>query len=153
VGKTISANKPEEIGKQYAKVKAIHADRFVSDAEAALYFFASDAVIISYEGEYRKGSGVLVEACRFGRPVIASNTGHLRDFVRSHGCGLLFEQGSPESLTAVIDRFAAMPEELRRSLELNAQNAAATYSWDHLIDDYIRIYVRPFTERGKPVGG
>jgi hypothetical protein len=53
--------------------------------------------MLPYAVDYIKGSAVLLQVCQFSKPVIATDTGHLHDFVSEHSIGLLFEAGSSES--------------------------------------------------------
>jgi glycosyltransferase involved in cell wall biosynthesis len=112
-------------------------DRFVGDREAAAYFRAADAVVLPYEGRYTRGSGVLVDACSAGRPVLVSRTGYLAEFVRHYGCGLTFDPASPGELADRM-REVLEPEVWARCVR-GAAKARAEHTWDMVLARYAEI--------------
>lgn len=140
VGKLISGNDPRKLGARWGCSGAVYVDNFVTEEAAALYFAAADACVLSYEGDYTKGSGVLLEACRYGIPIIASRTGHLAEFVELYRCGLLFEQGNATDLAEVIHRFTGLEQSEREELQTGLNKAAKDHSWTRLVEYYISMY-------------
>lgn len=137
VGKVLTAPHPLEIAKRIGFTNLVVVDRFVSEQEAADYFKASDAVVLPYLPPHDRGSGVLLEACRWGRPVIATAVGYLGRFVREFGCGLVFDHRDPAALVR------AMTDILERArweeCVMGARRAAEHHSWKMVMPRYLAI--------------
>jgi hypothetical protein len=56
-------------------------DEFVPEESTKFYFAAADAVVLPYEANFSRGSGVLIECCRHLRPMIASATPYFSAFL------------------------------------------------------------------------
>ena len=74
-------------------------EEFVPAAELMEYFAASDRVLIPYR-KFRYSSGILANSLGAGRPVIASDYGHIGREVRRLGAGVTFPHGSVAGLEA-----------------------------------------------------
>ena len=47
-------------------------------ATGCLYFFrASDVIVLPYPADFERGSGIVIEACSYGCPIVASSGGYL----------------------------------------------------------------------------
>jgi glycosyltransferase involved in cell wall biosynthesis len=139
-GPLISGNDPEVLLREIGYENAVSWKRYYPDDAVALLFDACDAVMLPYAKGYTKGSGVLLQACKYGKPVIASNTGHLADFVNQHETGLLFEPGNPESLANVYDQLARAQHVDDDGMKLNIASAVQEYSWKKLVERYLDIF-------------
>jgi len=73
---------------------------YVTDAQAADYFARADAVVLPYRSA--TGSGVVALAYHYGKPVIASAVGGLKDAVRDGKTGWLVPPEDPAALAAAI---------------------------------------------------
>ena len=80
-------------------------DRFIPDDLERALFSACDAVWLGYRQHYGM-SGVLVQAYRFGKPVIATADGLIGWFCRDGQLGPLLEDLTPASITQAIDALA-----------------------------------------------
>lgn len=142
VGKVISDNDPAGVARSFCQVPATFVSRFVSKAEVPAFFAAADAIVLPYEGDYTKGSGVLLEACRFGRSVIVPDIGHLGHFVRRHAGGLLYRQADAGSLADALRALSAMPEVERALLDQQATKTGNQHSWPIMIERYVALFER-----------
>jgi glycosyltransferase involved in cell wall biosynthesis len=139
-GPLISGNDPEVLLREIGYENAVSWKHYCPDDAVALLFDACDAVMLPYARGYEKGSAVLLQACKYGRPVIASNTGHLANFVNQHETGLLFEPENPESLANVYDKMARDQQVAADGMKLNIASARQEYSWKKLVERYIDIF-------------
>jgi len=136
-GPLISRNDPERLLEESGFSDAVVWKHNYADGEEASLFAACDAVVLPYAEGYTKGSAVLLQACKYERPVIATDTGHLAEFVRLHDTGLLFKAGSVKSLAQCYDgiRNWCTSEHVEK-----IQNVKNRFSWDSLIRDYLRVF-------------
>ena len=139
-GPLISGNDPDYLIQEMGYQNALSWKRFYLDSEAAVLFDACDVVMLPYSKGYEKGSAVLLQACKYGKPVIATNTGHLAEFVLTHKTGMLFEAEDAHSLAGVYDAMACQGPAARAELERVIRRAANNYSWNHLIHRYLEIF-------------
>jgi glycosyltransferase involved in cell wall biosynthesis len=139
-GPLISGNDPEVLLKELGYDNAISRNRVFYGEEISEFFDACDVVMLPYARGYEKGSAVLLQACKYGRPVIASNTGHLASFVNQHETGLLFEPENPESLANVYDQLARAQQVDADVIKLNIASARQEYSWKKLVERYLDIF-------------
>lgn len=83
-------------------------DRFIPEAEEADLFSACDAVWLGYQGHYGM-SGVLVQAYRFGKPVLATADGLIGWFCGGRDLGPVMEDLSPATIHGALDQFMQPP--------------------------------------------
>lgn len=76
-------------------------ETFVPAAELMEYFAACDVVLVPYR-KFRYSSGILANALGAGRPVIASDYGHIGREVRRLNAGVVFEHGSAGALESIV---------------------------------------------------
>ena len=138
-GPLISGNDPDVLLKEIGYENAVSWKRYYPDDGVSLLFDACNAVMLPYAEGYTKGSGVLLQACKFGKPVIASNTGHLADFVNRHSNGLLYEPGNATSLAGVYDRMAEAEEVDGNQFKEGIERAVQEYSWKQMVIRYLRV--------------
>jgi hypothetical protein len=72
-------------------------DEFVPEESTKFYFAAADAVVLPYEANFSRGSGVLIECCRHLRPMIASATPYFSAFLARYQCGVNYAPGNSVS--------------------------------------------------------
>ena len=78
-------------------------DRFVTAEEELDLFSACDVVWLGYKGHYGM-SGVLVQAYRFGKPVVATADGLIGWFCRTGELGPVVEDLSVTSINRAFDK-------------------------------------------------
>ena len=139
-GPLISGNDPHNLIKTSGYSNAIAWNHFFLDSEAAKFFDAADVVILPYAKGYEKGSAVLLQACKYGKPVVAANTGHLANFINSHKTGKLYTPEDPMDLAKVLDEMANIGKTESIELTERIQKTADFYSWKNLIRKYMDIF-------------
>jgi len=116
-------------------------DCYIPEEEKPYYFFAADAIILSYTKQFGSTVSLLWEACRFGTPVIASNNSQLRQLVEAFQLGLLFTVQDADSLRKAIMRFTNLkPEEIER-LKENCLRFTSEFSLEKWAQRCLEIYM------------
>lgn len=140
VGPLISGNDPavllDSTGYRYAQSW----NHYFPDEKVPALFDACDAVMLPYAENYQKGSAVLLQACHYRKPVIATRTGHLQQFVELNNNGILFAAGSATELASCYDRIAAMRNSDSHTHPWSFDTAVANYSWQNLLPRYLEIF-------------
>ncbi|WP_242868058.1 glycosyltransferase family 4 protein [Bariatricus massiliensis] len=77
-------------------------DREVSDKEMENYFKGADWVVLPYASATQ--SGVIVDACKYSRPVIAFNVGAISEQVKEGETGFLVPQKDVKGFANVISK-------------------------------------------------
>lgn len=113
--------------------------RAVSDEEMAVSFRRSSWILVPYESASQ--SGVVIDAYRYGRPVIAFNVGAVGEQVHDGKTGLLAPAGDISSFIARVRRAAALDAESYAAISRNAYEfGRRTYSADILCDSFAKIF-------------
>lgn len=139
-GPVISGNDPGLLIQASGYSNAASWNRFFLDSETARVFDASDLAVLPYAKGYEKGSSVLLQACKYGKPVVAANTGHLANFINSHRTGKLYTPENPVDLAKVLDEMAKISEAERIKLAERIQTTADFYSWNNLARKYMDVF-------------
>jgi glycosyltransferase involved in cell wall biosynthesis len=128
----------------YARAEHAGTSRLASSARPPLLFAgrvdqtvrdlvhaAADLAILSFERDYYRESGTLMDAVAWGVPVVCSARSLAARIVREYRLGVLFEPGDPESLAAAVRRAPARiePESLERA---RAELSNGTVALRHL---------------------
>lgn len=116
----------------YAKI------RHIADEEVANYFCAADLVALPYLRIYQ--SGVLLMACSYGRPVVASAVGGLPEVVKDGETGYLIPPADEVRLAEAIERILAdkgRAEEMGRTAR---EMVETTYSWQKIAAETKKVY-------------
>lgn len=92
-------------------------------------------------------SNVLLEAMASGLPIVASRVGGNPEALDDGGCGLLFESGREEALTAALDRVLSEPETARQLGEAGLRRAREVFSLDAL-HRQLRAFYRRVAQGG-----
>jgi glycosyltransferase involved in cell wall biosynthesis len=119
---------------------------YVPEAEKPYYFFAADAVILSYARQFLSTSSLLWEACRFGTPVIASDNGQLKKLMTEFRPGLLFSAQDPDSLKDAVLNFVKLSPGEVKILKNNCHTFANEFSMDKWAQRCLEIYGRLLAE-------
>ena len=120
--------------------RTISRDCYITEEEKPYYFFAADAIILSYTRQFSSTASLLWEACRFRTPVIASDNGQLRELVEAFQLGLLFTAQDADSLREAIIRFISLkPEEIER-LKANCHRFSDEFSLEKWAQRCLEIY-------------
>lgn len=131
----------EEVAGNYTDTDRISIrNYYVPENEKPYYFFAADAVILSYTRRFMSTSSLLWEACRFGTPVIASDNGQLKKLVETLQPGLLFSAQDPDSLKDAIIRFINLKPGEIKVLKNNCRKFAKEFSMGKWAQRCLDIY-------------
>lgn len=103
-----------------------------------LIYRSSDVVIIPHMKISQ--SITLFEAGYFEKPVIVSSTGGLKETVRDRIDGFIFEKGKSNSLASKMEYLIQSPDECIRMGINFKENLIKKYSWDDIIDKWIKVY-------------
>ncbi len=77
--------------------------RYISDGEVPVYFSASDVCVLPYKSATQ--SGIIGITYHFGLPVIATDTGSLREMVEPYEAGMIIDRAEPRMLAAAIEEY------------------------------------------------
>ncbi len=134
--------------------QAVQFAGFVSDEELVrLLNEATCAVIPSL---YEPFGIVALEALSAGAPLIAAESGGLREVLGGTDAGLLFPPGNADALAAAFDRMTTEPGLVAKSQAAGTELVATKYSWDAIaastIDVYLDAGAKPPTTKPKKAG-
>ena len=123
--------------------------RYVPFDRMRIYFSAADVVALPYREAYQ--SHVLQWAYAFGRPIVATDVGGLREAVMADGTGLIAErdsEGLARAISALLSDGRLAQEMGDRALRL----AQTKYSWEavsEMLEGSYRGLVAGDGDRGK----
>ena len=104
------------------------------------YYNAAACVVVS--SDYESFSLVAAEAMACGVPVVASNIPGMAGRINNGVNGLLFEEGSVESLAGALKQMMAMSTEERKSMGQHGRaEVESKYSWEQHMEKLIKVYV------------
>lgn len=108
--------------------------------------------VVDARGDTEGLGVVLIEALRFGRPVVASDLGGIRDIVEPGRSGVRVPPGDPDALAAAILRLARDPEEARRLGREGRALAERRFGWDRILDGLDETYRAALAARREAEG-
>lgn len=117
-------------------------EQFIPEAEKPYYFYASDAIILSYISNFIESASILNDSCQFQLPVIASDAGQLGEYVRNYNLGITFTPEDSQSLHQAIISFLNFAGEETLAIKANFHRFAAELSWSDVASRYIALYSR-----------
>ncbi len=108
-------------------------DKFIPEDEVKIYFSAADAVILPYRSATQ--SGIVQIATNFGKPVIATDTGGLRETISDGINGYIVKPKNPQAIADAIVKFYA--ENNEEKFSANIQREVEKYSWDKFAKEFL----------------
>ncbi len=126
--------------------KVVIKNHYILEGDKKYYFFAADAVVLSYKRNFTQSVSLLWEACRFRTPVIASNCGQLGELVRAFDLGLPFEPQDASSLREAIRSFLALSPERKGEMGKNWKKFSSAYpvtKWTHKVAEIFGTLTAP----------
>jgi glycosyltransferase involved in cell wall biosynthesis len=120
--------------------RTIVEDRLVPEEEARLYFFAADAVILSYRKHFTQSASIINDAAKYSAPVIASGVGQLGEFVERYGLGLTFVPECHDSLCRAILSFQRLTADEKKRMRANFRAYAADYPWTENANKHLNVF-------------
>jgi len=128
--------------------RTIIKDHYIPEDEKPYYFYAADAVILSYTRQFLSTTSLLWQACRFGTPVIASDNGQLKELVETFQTGLLFKAQDADSLREAIIRFVNLkPSEIKKMRD-NCRKFASQFSLKNWAHKCFEMYDKLLADKG-----
>lgn len=119
------------------QIPDVHFPGFISDGEKRWLLQNARAYVTA---SYSEGFCVpVLEAMIEGTPVVSSTASCLPEVVG--GAGLLFNPDSSEELVAQIDKLLSS-EDLRQELIAKGKAHAASYSWQHMVEQTYDSYMQ-----------
>lgn len=113
---------------------------YIPDEEVEVYFKSADVLILPYKKIFQ--TGLLFLAYNFGLPVIATNTGSIREDVVEGETGFICQPGNPQDLAEKIDLY--FHSGLFKNLEANRDRiieyANEKYSWEKVGEKTCAVY-------------
>lgn len=124
----------------HLRTRVLEFNGFVSPELETQLFSACDAVWLGYQGHYGM-SGVLVQAYRFGKPVIATAQGLIGWFARRENLGPVLASRSPTAVLAAIDTALHHPHDASAGIE-HAHSILAR----HTVADFKQAFLQTLSE-------
>ncbi|MBU1125706.1 MAG: glycosyltransferase family 4 protein [Candidatus Omnitrophica bacterium] len=118
--------------------KLIFKDEYLSFDEINTCFFAADIAVFAYSDTDTSGS--LQVAYAFSKPVIATDTGGLREVVEEGDNGILVPPGDDEKLRDAFKRILWDQELLRTMGSRSLQLAKDKFSWGKIALSTLEVY-------------
>lgn len=109
---------------------------FVPDELVSLYFTAADIVALPYKPSFESQSGVLFQAYRHHKPVVATNVGGLGEAVHDDRSGIVVPPDDPQAFAE------GMIAALRIAPHIEWSLIEHKYSWDAVAEATLRVYRR-----------
>ena len=110
-------------------------DRFINDNEVASFFSIADVVVQPYRSATQ--SGVTQIAYHFGKPMIVTDTGGLREIVPDGRCGYVVSPDK-DSIFEAIDRFYTQNK--KEEFTENVLREKERYSWNRMTASITEVY-------------
>jgi D-inositol-3-phosphate glycosyltransferase len=110
-------------------------DRFINDNEVTNFFSAADLIVQPYRSATQ--SGVTQIAYHFGKPMVVTDVGGLREIVPDGKCGYVVNPDPGEIANAISDYFANNRKE---SFSLNIKEEKEKYSWSRMTASVTEVY-------------
>lgn len=139
---SLGGSPAELAGKYGVSGKCTIHDRFIGQEDKPMFFGCADVAILSYTRVFASTSSVLLECCKFGLPVIASNNHPLGDDVLKYKLGMTFEAEDVESLVATIKLFQLCSKKELAIYKTNCLNYAVDRSIRRWAMDCGQMYGR-----------
>jgi D-inositol-3-phosphate glycosyltransferase len=117
---------------------------FVDNEDVPLYFNAVDAIVLPYRKIYN--SGVLIRAMSYATPIIASDFGPFKEFIKHNKNGLLFRTGDSEDLAKKILNAFTNAENLTNMGVEAKRMIVDQFSLNSIGKQYVNIYSKALKE-------
>ena len=117
-------------------------DAFIKDSEVPLYFGAADLVVQPYKSATQ--SGVTQIAFHYGKPMLVTDVGGLREIVPDGVCGYVVQPQEEDIAEAIFDFFENNRME---SFAKGVIREKEKFSWDKMTASIIEVYNECVTKR------
>lgn len=123
------------ISRLHIKNKVSKFIKYIDDREVPKYFSAADVCVLPYKSATQ--SGIIGICYQYNLPVIATNTGSLREMIEPYNTGLIVNEVTYQALTSTIEKFFA--SSIAR-FEENIEQYKQKYSWENFSYSILSIY-------------
>lgn len=113
---------------------------YISEEKMALYFSASDLLILTYELESGSQSGPLSLAREFELPALVTKTGEIGKYVIDNNVGFAADKKKENEFSETIDNFFDLSKEEKDHLKESLILAKEKYSWKSAKAKYLNIF-------------
>ncbi len=110
-------------------------DRYIETGEVKYYFSAADAVVLPYKDATQ--SGIVQVAVNFGKPLIGTTAGGLKEIIENDVNGYLVSPGNHEELAEAIVKFYI--ENKESGFSGNIKKIADKFSWQTFADELLNL--------------
>ena len=112
---------------------------YISEENMALYYSASDVLLLTYMSESASQSGPLSLAREFELPAIVTDTGEIGYYVKKNAVGLVASPFLANDFIEKIDSFFDDKESINSFLR-NVNICKSKYSWDSAASKYNQLF-------------
>ncbi|KHM50114.1 hypothetical protein PL71_06550 [Pseudoalteromonas distincta] len=109
------------------------------NSELSEYYNQTDVVVVPSNNHYEGFPRVIMEGWAFNKPVIVSNTGGVKAFVKHNVNGLIFSPGNMQELSDSVNKLAT-DEVLYSQLQAEAKKMSV-YSSQHYWIDFLKSLI------------
>lgn len=120
--------------------EVIFFDRFINDDEVAAFFSVADLVVQPYRSATQ--SGVTQIAYHFGKPMLVTDVGGLREIVPDGKCGYVVNP-EPESISSAVSDYFI--NKRREDFTKNVMAEREKYSWTKMTATIKEVYKKCFS--------
>jgi len=123
------------ISRLHIKNKVSKHIHYINDKDVPKYFSAVDVCVLPYKSATQ--SGIIGICYQYNLPVIATNTGSLKEMIEPYNTGLIVNELTFQALTSTIEKFfSSNINKFAESIEQYKEK----YSWENLSYAILNIY-------------
>jgi glycosyltransferase involved in cell wall biosynthesis len=112
------------------EIRVIYHSDFIPREKVAVYFLASDALILPYK--IISHSGVLHLAYSFGRAIIGTRVGDFEEFIEDGKSGFLAKSNDSVGIAEAIIRFYSNPYSVKKMCSYARNLNDTKFSWTNI---------------------
>jgi glycosyltransferase involved in cell wall biosynthesis len=118
--------------------------KYIPNNELPIYFQAADILVYPYKNVTQ--SGALLTGMAYGKPIVASSVGGLKETLLNGKIGLLVEYGNAKDLADALTTLINSPEERTRLGNAALSELEDKYSWDVIAEKTLECYKKTLAD-------
>lgn len=130
IGDGVDLNEAKQLVDSLSLQETVTFTGLLPNSELSEYYNQTDVVVAPSNNHYEGFPRVIMEGWAFNKPVIVSNTGGVKAFVKHNVNGLIFTPGSQKELYEVVNKLLS-DERLYTELQTEAKKMAVYSSQDY----------------------
>lgn len=130
IGDGVDLNEAKQLVDSLSLQETVTFTGLLPNSELSEYYNQTDVVVVPSNNHYEGFPRVIMEGWAFNKPVIVSNTGGVKAFVKHNVNGLIFTPGSQKELYEVVNKLLS-DERLYTELQTEAKKMAVYSSQDY----------------------